>query len=434
MLKFKNAAWLILESFIRLVVGIAVSSLLARHLGPQEFGLYAYLFSFVSLFSPVAMMGLEAVVLHRHSRYPETRDLTIGTALAIRAVFTLITIALSALLLNVIGGPEDLTARLTFLAAVTLAAMPAGTINDWFKASERMALVALPRLAVTLLVSGATLFMIIHGAGLEELVAICSAEGLALLLVAMAVYSVETRSLRCLAFDPSLCVLFLRQGFPVALAGISMMVYLRIDQVMIGHLGSEFQLGLYAVAVRLADAVLFLPAVLQSVYYSSLARAHLRDEAAFEIQVQRFFDAMTLTGFAIMVGVGLAGWLLLVPIFGSSFAGARPILMVLVLELPFFFMIYAWGAIVTVKGWFWTAPLLNILGALLNVALNLILISRFGGLGAAWATVISYAFAGYLLLFSVGYLRPFAISLSRSFNPAGALLRTYYFWREEESE
>ena len=40
-----------------------------------------------------------------------------------------------------------------------------------------------------------------------------------------------------------------------------------------------------------------------------------------------------------------------------------------------------------------------ILPMLINVILNLILIPRFGALGAAWATVISYSFAPLIFLF-----------------------------------
>jgi O-antigen/teichoic acid export membrane protein len=53
-------------------------------------------------------------------------------------------------------------------------------------------------------------------------------------------------------------------------------------------------------------------------------------------------------------------------------------------------------------------------GAVLNVALNLVLIPRYGGLGAAAATVASYATASWGALFFATRTRPIGIMMAKS--------------------
>ena len=68
-------------------------------------------------------------------------------------------------------------------------------------------------------------------------------------------------------------------------------------------------------------------------------------------------------------------------------------------------------------------------GAVLNVVLNLLLINRFGGLGAAIATLVSYAGASYLVLFFCPRVWPVARMMTKSILlPARLLLYRESVW------
>jgi O-antigen/teichoic acid export membrane protein len=137
------------------------------------------------------------------------------------------------------------------------------------------------------------------------------------------------------------------------------------------------------------------------------------------------FDVQALAAWPLMIGVGLASWLLLPLVFGEAYRGALPMLGILLLATPLFFLNQSWQAALSVRGWLWTAPAAAGIGALLNVGLNLILIPVLGGRGAAIATVVSYLVAGIGVSVIVPRLRPSAVSMMRALDPVSVMRRTY---------
>lgn len=60
---FANTSWLFGEKILRIIVGLFVGIWVARYLGPERFGLFSYAQSFVGLFSAIATLGLDGIVV-----------------------------------------------------------------------------------------------------------------------------------------------------------------------------------------------------------------------------------------------------------------------------------------------------------------------------------------------------------------------------------
>lgn len=423
-----NAGWLSLERAVQLAIGFFVTVLVARHLGPDGFGVYAYLFGLAGVFGPLAMFGLEPVVMRRLAADPQARDVTIGSALVIRGAAAILGAGVTVALVAAFGGPAGTGVALAGIAALTLLVRPAESFNAYFKARECMARVALPRIAASLAVAGVTLWLVWQGAGVGAFVGTRAAEAVLFSLAAFAVYAVSTRALARLRVERATLAALLREGLPLMLSGFATMIALRIDQVMLGQLSTAEELGLYGVAVRVADLSNFVPVILQASFYASLVRAFQAAPERFDAHVQRLYDALTVSSLAMVAGIAVASALLFVPTFGAAYAGGLPMLAVLLCAVPFFYLSIAAGTTMTVRGWFWTAPLASGGGALVNIGLNLVLIPAHGGMGAAVATVISYMLAGLGFCLAVPRLRPAGRGMLRALNPVGAVRRLRRVW------
>ncbi|MBL4558001.1 MAG: flippase [Rhodobacteraceae bacterium] len=391
--KLLNAGWLTAEQAVRLLTGLFVMVLVARHLGPERFGAYAYLFALAGLFIPLALAGLDAPVMRRAAADPAQRDRLIGTALAIRGAAAVLAALLAFGLFLAIGGPPGTAPGLMAAACLVVLAAPAESFNTWFRAAERMAWIALPRIAVALAVAGVALVLVWRQADLPAFVALRAGDAGAL----------GWRRCSPMAWRPGaappgpvarLARELLREGWPLLLGGVAVIVYMRIDQVMLGQMAGADELGLYSVAVRVSDTVLFVPMAVQSAFYAALVRVHRDTPGRFDAYMQRVYDAMGLAAWGCGLALGLAGWLLIGPVFGSDYSGAVPMLAILLFSLPAIFLGTGRGAMLTVRGWMWTVPAVTAAGAVANVALNLVLIPRWGGEGAAVATVLSYTLSG----------------------------------------
>ena len=432
--KLLNAGWLSVEQVIRLAIGFIVMTMIARQLGPERFGGYAYLFSIAGLMAPLTSFGLEMILMRRMAVELGPREATLGTALALRFAGALAGLALAVGAVAVFGGPAGVTPGLMALAGLTLLFMPSDTFNAWFMARERMVWIAVPRIGAAIFVSATALGLVIAGAGLTAFVALRAGEAALLALAAGGAYALATGAIRRIRLSCPLASQLIREGWPLFLSSIAIMVYTRIDQVMLGQMAPEGELGLYGVAVRVAEVALFLPPALTIAFYASLVRAHAKAPERFEGHMQRLYDVMALASVAAMILVGAATALLFVPVFGAPYAGGLPMTLVLLLSLPTIFLGGAREAMLTIRGWLWTSPVAAVIGAFVNVALNLLLIPDYGGVGAAWATVISYWISAHGTCFLLPWLRPAGFRMVRALNPIAAAIRMWRLYRGEFAE
>jgi O-antigen/teichoic acid export membrane protein len=183
------------------------------------------------------------------------------------------------------------------------------------------------------------------------------------------------------------------------LASSFAVVYLKIDQVMLGQMVSQSEVGIYSTAVKVSEAWYFVPVVISMSAFPFLVQGKAAGEAVCRKRFQQLYDSLAWISLGVAVIMTFAAHFAVVLIFGEQYARAGTILAILTWAGVFFFLREALGR------WFITENLLifsfitNGIGAVVNVALNIILIPRYAGIGAAIATVVSYASAGVLACF-----------------------------------
>lgn len=198
----------------------------------------------------------------------------------------------------------------------------------------------------------------------------------------------------------------LSQGWIIYLASFFAVIYLKIDQVMLRWLTSPSEVGLYAVAARLSEVWYFVPAAIVASVFPKLIELKDADEARYTHRLQQLFDGLALLGMLIALLVTLLAPWILPWIFGSDYAGSVGILVIHTWASVFIFMRAALSRWILIENVLVFSLLTQGLGALSNVALNYILIPIYGGSGAAWATLISYAIASFFAVMLYRRTRP----------------------------
>jgi O-antigen/teichoic acid export membrane protein len=188
----------------------------------------------------------------------------------------------------------------------------------------------------------------------------------------------------------TLAVELFRDSWPLLCSDMVAIIYLRIDRIMIGEMAGNFELGVYSVAAMLAEAFYFIPVAISNSVFPSIVEARASSEELFVTRVQQFYNLMALLGYLVALPVTiLAGWL--VPfLFGEVYAEAGPMLVGLAWAGIFFNLAVARSQYLTALNWTRLNFITDLLGCLMNVVLNIILIPRYGGMGAVVASVISY--------------------------------------------
>lgn len=429
--KLLNLGWLSIEEGLRIAVGLVFTVIAARKLGPEGFGAYAYVLSFVTILAPLARFGLEAHVM-REAASAQPAGGGIYVSLAASAIMTVIAAILTIAAYLHSANPPGATLALMIAALPILLTAPFDLIAAYLKGREKMKQLALVRMGATAIFVSASLAVIVTAPSAWNFVVLRSVEsGLLAVAGVVGLAIIGGAAFRRIRLDAVRKVL--AGSLPLMISVFSTMIFLRIDQVFLGQMSTEQELGHYAVAARIAEIGNIVPALLQSVLFGAMVRNVQSEPGGLDRHMQSVFDAFALCGWGAAIVLGGASAVLLEPVFGAAYAASMPMLLILLLGMPFYFLFYAIGSELIARGQYWSAALLTVIGAITNIALNIVLIPQLDGAGAAWASVISYFVASFGMVFVIADYRKSSWKMARALNPFGAAKRIASVYLDNQS-
>lgn len=422
--RLRNFGWLSAEDICRITTGFLVTLVLAKYLGPSNFGALGYLTSIIALTLPLAMFGLDTIILRQCVASPKTAGSVLASSLAIRLIGSGVAVTLALTFFMIAGGPEGTSLYLLAIAAITLVAMPLQSFNLYFKAQERVAILSLPRIVILVSIAVSALVLINQGYGLESFIWLKALETVAMALAAIGTFVLLARNKVVLRVKAAQLATLARQGLPLFLAAIAVTIYMRVDQIMLGNMTTAAELGNYTLAIRFSEAAFFVPMALQTAFYPALVRAKKQGNDQFRSELRQYFDVVSGSMIVLILAVGIASHTIILLALGDEYQGAIPLVWILAAALPFVGVGVARSAYLIIEGKLWVAPVATMIGAAANIVLNFLLIPEYGGMGAAIASLISYWLAAHGTCYLLPRLRPIAQDVSRALNPFGVIIRT----------
>jgi O-antigen/teichoic acid export membrane protein len=405
---FQNTVILLGGRGAGLFLSAAASVVLARYLGRERLGEYGALYAYLTLYSWLASFGLESILAREAAQKRTEASSIFFTGSAISVTFATAGTGLALLFAPLFGYGGQLRPLLS-LAAIDILLFPSirlfGIIfqvdmQQWYNVGIGLVRQVLWLLAVVLLAwwRAAFLWVILARTG-------CAVVEVGLILFVI----LQKRFLsRPWTFSLDRARQLVRYGLPIALSSVAVGIYHRIDQVMLHKITSDQALGPYVVAVQMVEQFSVLPVALVSSLFPVLSQMSGQEEQ-FRHYLGLSYRFLMAVVFAVCaVFTPIAGPLVDF-FYGKQFHSSAALLVVLVWsEVPIFFGVVIANAIIA-KNLQRYLPISTVLGAVVNVVLNLAFIPRWGALGASWATVVSYCLASIFLFLGVRQTRTFAM-------------------------
>ncbi len=394
-----NFGWLTFEKLVRMTLGLFVGTWVARYLGPADYGTLNYGIAITGILSVVPMLGLDAIVRRRLRQTPGDTGAILGTAFLLKLGAGVLTYA--ATITGMWLFEPNPTARFVVIVTALLHVHQSMMIFDVYFQSHLQARYGVwaQNIAFTLSALGRVV-LILAGAKIEAFALMLVIEMPAASLLFVWFYRRNGGQLGTWQWRGNLASALLRESWPLALAAIASILYLRLDQVMLVHLASPQEAGRYAAAARLYELCGFLPVALAASLAPALLTAHATDRADFDRRVRGLFARAAQLAYAAAVpGILLSGVIVSL-LFGPAYAATVPMFIVLLLGYPFLAVGIAREQVLIAEQKPRRQLAAMISGVALNLLLNLILIPRFGGLGAAGASALAQATAGVLSSFA----------------------------------
>jgi len=392
-----NTTWLLVDKIIRLGVGLIVGVWVTRYLGPHQFGLLSYAQAFVSIFSSIALMGLDGIVMRDILRTPEKREEILGSAFYLKIVGGCACLVLSLGALLLLHPSDRITLALVAIIASGSVFQSFDVIGLWFQSQVKSKYIVIARNSAFLILSIVKILLIMSSASLASFAVAGLAE--TILGSALLVYIYQRHEGYPVFWKGSMtrASTLVKESWPLVLSGISVMVYMRIDQIMLSEMASSQEVGVYSAAVRLSEICYFIPLIIVSSVFPSIIKFRETSSQLYYDKLQELFRFIAKLSYSIVIPISILSNSIVAVLYGKAFIGAGPILAIHIWSSIFVFIGVAQSPWNIAEGYMKLSLKRTTTGAVCNILLNLILIPLFGGMGAAIATLISQALSAYVL-------------------------------------
>jgi O-antigen/teichoic acid export membrane protein len=405
-----NTSWLFFERILRIIISFVVIIYVVRYLGPKDFGLYSYVLSFTWLFVAISTLGLETISVREIVKQPQKKDEIIGTVFTLRILGGIAAVILIGLALFI--SHEDIyISILILIASAAFIFQSFSAIEYYFRAIVKAKYNAYALSASVICSSALKIILILNEAPLVYFIATFTFEYFVLAIGLVAVYKSNKYKILSWKYSKLLARSLLKDSWPLALSGVVVMIYMKIDQVMIKHMIGEEAVGFYAAAVRLCEAWYFIPVTICNSIFPAIVNAKNVSEEFYNNRLQKLYDFLAWLAIGIAVPVTFFSHEIIYILFGSEFAPAAPVLTIYIWAGVAVFLAVASSQYLVNENLTKLLFLRTLVGMIINVSLNLILIPVYGIVGSAIATLVSYTAVTFALSFHKKYYSQFKMML-----------------------
>lgn len=392
-----NTGWLFADKILRMGVGLVVSIWIVRYLGPEQFGILSYAVAFVALFSAVASLGLDGIVVRDIVRYPQQKEEILGTVFILKLIGGIVTLILSMTVISFLRPYEPLTLWLVGLTAAGTVFQAVDVIDLWFQSQVCSRYTVFARSGAFLLISIVKISLVLMKAPLIAFAWAGLAEFFVSAVGLVACYRISSGSIFRWRSSYPLGLRLLHQSWPLLLAYLSFLIYMRIDQVMIGNMLNDVAVGLYSASTRLFEVPVSLVVLIASSSFPVLTKLYTDNIDAFYYRYYQITYLLTIAALLLLFATLLFGKHVVIILFGETFVQSYEILSIQIIGLLFMANAGLRSSYLTISGNQRIILITTMLSAIINIALNIILIPILKVNGAAIATTITQLLSLMLL-------------------------------------
>lgn len=369
----------------------------ARYLGPEQFGLLNYATAFVALFGAIATLGFNSIVVRDLVKEPENANATLGTAFVLQVIGALVAIGLIVSVITWLRPEDEKTKVMVIILGFTLLFQSSEVIKYWFESVVQSRYTVWIENGVFLVMATVKVGLILSHATLITFVWMVLAEAILVAVGLFVIYIKQVNALRHWQLSLSRAKTLLHDSWPLILSGLTIMIYMKIDQVMLGQMRGNEEVGIYSVAARISEVWYFVPGIILASTFPSIVTINTANPRLAKERWQNLYTTMMWLSLSVAIFTTFTSKIIIEVLFGDEYLRASSVL-----------TIHIWAGVNVAIGSVWSKWLLlenklriafygSLLGALINVLLNYILIAKYGANGAAIATLLSYWISALLV-------------------------------------
>jgi len=397
----KNTLSLASAEIITKLLAFVLIIFVARHLQDVGFGKYSFALAFTSFFAIVSDLGLSILTIREVARDNELAGKYLGNISLFKFILSLIAFVLLVILINLMHYPPDTTLAVYIAGAYVIVTSFNQFFRSIFRAFEKMEYETLVRVFERVVIFSLVMAVIHLGYGLIEIVSAFLVGSLFGFLFSVLIVITKFIKPR-FEIDLSFLKNATKEALPFGLTAIFVVIYFKIDTVMLSMMEGDAVVGWYNAAYNIIEGLSALIAgSLSFAVFPLISRYAKSSRATLKKGYIMAFQLLFAAGLTISILVTIFADKIIILFYGPGYLNSIIALRILIWA---FFLICISLISSTLLN---SIDKQNIvaggtgLGALVNVVLNLILIQYYSFKGAAIATVITEVLGFFIYFYFV---------------------------------
>jgi O-antigen/teichoic acid export membrane protein len=385
----------ILGGIITGLLGFSIGIKIANYLGVDNFGVFTFLQSYISIFVVVVNFGIEPAVLRMISRDAKNSPLILGNMLFIKFILSMATIFLALGLAYIIGFAQA-KQMVLFISCLSLLSWGFGAMVVVLQERLKMFYNNLAQIISLIFFLVIILNIIQFRLNLQTII---TAWVVTIFLRWGMVYFFARRQIApVFRISRDLIRKILKEALPLAATAIATTLYFHLDVLFLSKWQKEYAVGIYGAAYRLVSFLTFIPLALTVSIYPLLSRYFVKNKAFFSELFEKSLHYMMLLAFPIAFLGAFSARRIIYFLYRPDYYSAAYVLMILVWAAAFIFLNYILSFTLIAANRQRQLLACAVLSLFINIISCIILIPHFSFIGAAWAALLTQiaSFGGFI--------------------------------------
>lgn len=390
----KHAAyWLASERIIAVLMGLITTFLVARFMGPVNFGIFAFIFASVGLGLAIGQLGMDSLLVRLFVNSESTEAEIIGTAVLIKAIANIVGyIAVFAVVIVSTDGSRNELAILIMSASVFALSSVTTVLGPWFKAKEDFKSLFEIRVLATIISLIVKVSVVVSDLSIVAMAAAHILYFVTETIVLLAFFLRKNGTpIRQWTYHKSVASDLISKGLPLFVGTMIAATYMNVDMIMLRFFWDAQAVGEYALVPQMLNAIQIIPYALTSAAFPMiLVLVGKGDKVEVGNLCRRLYFQLLLFSVAALLLVIFVARPLTPILFGEAYQPTLVPLLISAFAIPLIFIRYLSTKLFVAYDVRYDFVKMELAGLCVNVGLNIALIPVYAGPGAAISTVIAY--------------------------------------------
>lgn len=382
-----NTGWIIGQQIVHMVLSLVVGMLSARYLGPANYGIINYVSSFVTLFSSIATLGMDSVVVKELIDKPNNEGDVLGGAILLRLLSGFLSSISVVIIVFVLNFGETETLVVAILYSLSLVFRSFEILDCWFQRHLVSKYTSIAKTIAYIAVSAYQIILLKTARSIEWFAFATALDYLTLAVILFLFYKKQGREGLKLNYQFGLGTL--KNSYHFIISGLMVSLYGQMDKMMLKSMVDSTAVGLYSTASYICTMWIFIPTAIINSARPIVMSEKKKNEQRYLYRLEQLYSGIIWISIFVSVIVSLFGNLIIHILYGAQYSGAIDALKVLIWSETFSMIGTARGVWIVSEGKNKYVKYYLIYGVIVNAILNYALIPHIGIVGAAVATLVT---------------------------------------------